>query len=361
MTRHVFVETSQVAWRFMHGLAAPQFCGYPPPHIVAHSSLVGMPPANGRQRQLHGSRRTLQSVSFAQGPWRGDGGSALAALAVAVVALAEVPPAVLPLGDGRVEQPATATTNTVVKLNGTRTRHGNMASAMEARYDRSMAMSRADGFLIPLLAGEVGIPMEGMYVLGTLAGSDGALGERMARYLDMFRQTGAAVGAQVVDVEARLVRSGLTPPVRPDSYPLYVRWSDEAARLVASITGPDTAAGALAGLGRIVGELMQTVATQIAVLDLRELAPDHAVLLLHHTQLTARTAKHIERLQGMAQFPSLPADVVPHAARLATLARMAGVLIRKTELGTQAQASGLKLAAGQLGTTIRSVRALVEA
>ena len=222
-----------------------------------------------------------------------------------------------------------------------------------------MPLTRADAFLIPLLAGEVGIPMAGTHFLNALGAAEGALGDRAARYRDAYRQSGAAVGAQVVDVEARLVRSGLAPPPRPDSYALYVRWSDEAVRLVADATGPMVPEGVLGALGRVVGELMQTVATHTAVLDLREVAPHHPMLLAYHEQLAARTATHVERLPKIAQLPAFPPELAPHAARLAAQGRVVAMLNRKTELGTQA--AGLRLAFGQLGTTIRAVRALVEA
>jgi hypothetical protein len=91
----------------MHGLAAPQFFGDPPAHIAAHSSFVGTPPARGKQLQLHGSSRTLQSASVAHGLGRGDTGFGLDVGA----ALAEVLP-VPAVGAGAFEHPTTRMTET---------------------------------------------------------------------------------------------------------------------------------------------------------------------------------------------------------------------------------------------------------
>jgi hypothetical protein len=94
----------------MQGLAAPQFCGWPPPHIAAHSSFVGIPPARGKQLQLHGSSKTLQSASVAHGPGRGDTGFGLDV----GVPVAEVLP-VPAVGAGAFEQPTTTMTETMTE------------------------------------------------------------------------------------------------------------------------------------------------------------------------------------------------------------------------------------------------------
>ncbi len=123
----------------MHGLAAPQFCGWPPAHIAAHSSFVGAPPTRGKQLQLHGSSRTLQSASVAHGPGRGDTGfarEATVALDVALaVALAVLLVLAVPLvGAGAFEQPATRMTET--RPTGRRIPPRSMARPAPARLLR---------------------------------------------------------------------------------------------------------------------------------------------------------------------------------------------------------------------------------
>jgi len=122
-----------------------------------------------------------------------------------------------------------------------------------------MPLTLADAFLIPLFAGEIGIPFEGMELMSSLGAQEPPLRDAVAAYQGAYRQTGARVGAQVLDVELRLTRSGLAVPSRPNSREEYLRWSDEVVRQVASLTGPEQPQGVLAAAGRGIGDLLQTI------------------------------------------------------------------------------------------------------
>ncbi len=133
-----------------------------------------------------------------------------------------------------------------------------------------------------------------------------------------------------------------------------MRWSDEVVRQVASLTGPEQPQGVLAATGRGIGDLLQTIAVHVAVLALRAAAPDHALLIAHDEQQTARLAGRPQRLDALVGFPAMPPAVGPHVTRIAAAGRVAEALDRKTQLAVQG--AGLKLVLEQIGSSIRAIR-----
>src|SRR5574342_539319 len=114
-----------------------------------------------------------------------------------------------------------------------------------------MPISPADAFLIPLFAGEVGIPLIGMHMLSTIEPAEGdALATRLAAQADAFRAKGPEVARQIAEVARLLARAGLVAAPPPATFDEYLRWADATIAAVAAATGPDVPAGATAVVGR---------------------------------------------------------------------------------------------------------------
>jgi hypothetical protein len=204
-----------------------------------------------------------------------------------------------------------------------------------------MPLAVADAFLVPLLVSEIGIPMIGMRILSTFPPSDAVTAQASA-----FRAQGAEVGRLIQDVERLLARSGLDVPPRPDTFEDYLRWADAAVAGVARATGPETPAGAVAAVGRCLGESMQTLALRIVVLGLGGGE--------HDGRLAARYAEHLARLDQLARFPTLPQDLRPIVERLAATARV----VAAVEEGADRLAF-LKVIYSRLAEGVRALRWMV--
>jgi hypothetical protein len=184
-----------------------------------------------------------------------------------------------------------------------------------------MALSQLDAFMIPLIINDLGTAMAGMHVLAPFDASDGVLGADVAKQRAAYRATGPAVGQMVVDVEERLARSSLPPPPRPNTYAEYVLWSDAVIAAITSVVGPQDPAGALAALGRCVGELAQELGIREVVVRLQQVAPTNEALRAIAAQYAALSLKRVDWLDKLQLFATLPIIARSSAQRFAVISR----------------------------------------
>ncbi len=230
---------------------------------------------------------------------------------------------------------------------------GVLRMSMAAGAASPVTVTAADAFELTLLATEIGTPMGGMQLLTSLGTADGELAVRIAAQQGAYAALGPAVGAKIVDVEARLQRSRLPVPARPNTYAEYLQWSDAVAFAVAGTAGPERPEGALSALGRAVAEVASSMALLVVVTRLREVASDHAGLRAQDERLAQILPREVERLEGMAKFSSLPAAARPDAERCAVIARLGlGIL----DTAPAVRAAGLELTGRKLGETVGALR-----
>ena len=220
-----------------------------------------------------------------------------------------------------------------------------------------MTVTLSDAFALPLLCSELGIPMAGMELVHSLGPADAALTQRIGAQRDVFMGNRVVMLAQFDAVDAALESSQLPVPTRPDSYAQYLEWSNGIIKSLSPVATPDTPQGALGGLGRCVGDVLNSLGVRIVVLYLLEVAPAHAKLLAHAEQMAKSLIELVTRLDGMSRFAGLPEPVKPHAANLATMARAAVVVDNGTD--GSARLAALRLAFKQLADATRDLRAAI--
>lgn len=199
---------------------------------------------------------------------------------------------------------------------------GLIASVLKGELTKPK-ISLDDAFLSTLQASEVGVPYLGLeFTDVALMTSTPALEQRIVKQQNAYRAIGPQVGALIGEIEARLKRSQLSVPPRPNSYAEWLKWNNAIAHAVGAATGPEQPAGAMAALGRAIGEAMLTLSSLAVVMSLREVDDTNAELVFYQSKFEKTLVADVERLTGMSTFTTLPAAVKPIATSMATVMRM---------------------------------------
>lgn len=219
-----------------------------------------------------------------------------------------------------------------------------------------MPVTPADGLVIMLTLGEVGLPMGQMELVHSLvAGATGELRERLTAQGNAIMSDRDVILGKLDDIDARLRRSGLPEPTRPDSYPQYMLWAQAIQQLVADATGPSTVEGGCAALGRTLGDLIQNISMQIVVRFLLEVAPEHARLKALDQQLAATRSGAATQVQAMSKYPTVLDALRAPAEKIAVIGRALETLA-EGPAGT----ATLRIAFRKIASELGELRARVE-
>ena len=223
--------------------------------------------------------------------------------------------------------------------------HLEAVASPNARTPRvhGVMLTSLDDFLIPLTCADVGIPIAGLELMSHLQAPD-PVGSRIAAQSETFKRGLPYAAQQIVEVARLLAKYGLEV-ASPDknavvTFEDYVRWYADVTEAVADTTAPALPEHALALFGQHLGELMQAMALHIAIL---RLGGTLEALRYAEERSKERTINCARELETAGQSAALPANVQPHAAQLALMARSVILATEVPALGGPAeQAAGLE-------------------
>lgn len=113
--------------------------------------------------------------------------------------------------------------------------------------------------------------------------------------------------AEVERAGGALCRLSVEPPDRPAQADSYSGWAEAVFEAVNATLPPGSAEAVAHLLGHVLGEGMATVDALAVLSRLREVAPDHVLLLLQAESLEHERATAQRRMGRLAAHPLLPA------------------------------------------------------
>jgi hypothetical protein len=221
-----------------------------------------------------------------------------------------------------------------------------------------MSVTPADGFIIMLTLGEIGIPMTELRLVEGMWGATpaGPLKDRVAQHGQMLMGGRDEILRKLDDVDARLNRAGLPEPTRPDNYEQYVAWRTTIAQSIAGAAEP--AAVKCAALGTAIGDLLQSLSMQHVVRTLLAVAPDHERLTALDAQSSASRAELAPRVGAAAADPAVPEALREPAKNI----MVAGMMVEQMSADVKAPLENvLKLNYQVVATEAQKMRALLAA